>query len=65
MNVLEREMNNELRNLNIWLMANMLSRNIAKTEFMLISTRQRFRLRSSKQIQIQIIGENICQVEKA
>ena len=65
MNVLEREMNNELRNLNIWLMANMLSRNIAKTEFMLISTRQKFRLRSSKQIQIQIIGENISQVEKA
>ena len=46
-------------------MANMLSRNIAKTEFMLISTRQRFRLRSSKQIQIQIIGENISEVEKA
>ena len=65
MNVLEREMNNELRNLNIWLMANMLSRNIAKTELMLISTRQRFRLRSSKQIQIQIIEENISQVEKA
>ena len=65
MNVLEREMNNELRNLNIWLMANMLSRNIAKTEFMLISTLQRLRLRSGKQIQIQIIGENISQVEKA
>ena len=45
-------------------MANMLSRNIAKTEFMLISTRQRFRLRSSKQIQIQIIGEISAKLRK-
>ena len=64
-NVLEREMNDELRNLSIWLMANKLSLNIAKTEFMLISTRQRLRLQSSNQIQIQIIGENISKVEKA
>ena len=31
-------------------MANKLSQNVAKTEFMLISTRQRLRLQGSKQM---------------
>ena len=66
LNVLEREINNELKNNNKhWLMANKLSLNVAKTEFMLIGTRQTLRLLGSKQVKIQIKGENISQDEKA
>ena len=46
-------------------MANRLSLNVAKIEFMLISTRQTLRLLGSKQVKIQIEGENISQDEKA
>ena len=46
-------------------MTNKLSLNIAKTEFMLIGSRQRLRLQCNQQIQIQIEGKNISQVEKA
>ena len=46
-------------------MANKLSLNVAKTEFMLIGTSQTLRLLSSKQVKIQIEGENISQDEKA
>ena len=38
---LEDSMNNELSSLNSWLIANRLSLNIAKTEFMIIGSRQR------------------------
>ena len=38
---LEDNMNNELSSLNSWLMAYRLSLNIAKTEFMIIGSRQR------------------------
>jgi len=65
LNVIERDVNSELRNLNLWLMANKLSLNIAKTEFMSIGSGQRLRLQSNQQIQIQIEGKNISQVEKA
>ena len=46
-------------------MTNKLSLNIAKTEFMLIGSRQRLRLQCNQQIQIQVEGKNISQVEKA
>ena len=46
-------------------MANKLSLNIAKTEFMLIGSRQRLRLQCNQQIQIQLEGKNVSQVEKA
>ena len=46
-------------------MANKLSLNVAKTEFMLIGTSQTLRLLGSKQVKIQIEGENISQDEKA
>ena len=58
-NFLKREMNNEQRTkkrLNNWF--------YGKTEFMLIGSRQRLRLQGIKQIQIQIEGVNISQVEK-
>ena len=39
---LEQATNSELNNLYSWLKANKLSLNIAKSEFMIISTRQKF-----------------------
>ena len=49
-----------------WLrLANKLSLNIAKTEFMSIGSGQRLRLQNNQQIQIQIEEKNISQVEKA
>lgn len=50
MNVLEREMNNELRNLNIWLVVKKLSLNFPKSEFMLIGSRQKLWLQNNQQI---------------
>ena len=38
---LENVLNQELQNLNIWLKVNKLSLNIAKTEYMIIGSRQR------------------------
>jgi len=46
-------------------MGNKLSLNITKTEFMLIGSRQRLWLHCNQQIQIQIEGINISQVQKA
>jgi len=45
-------------------MANKLSLNIVKTEFLLIGSRLRLRLQCNQQIHIQIEGKNISQVEK-
>jgi len=56
-NVTEMEVNNELGNLNLWLMANKLTLNIAKTGFMLIGSRQKLRLQSNQQMQIHIKGK--------
>lgn len=48
-NVLDKEMNNELRNLSLWLMGSKLSLNIAKTEFMLIAgSRQILQMRNNQ-----------------
>ena len=41
---LENVLNQELQNLNIWLRVNKLSLNIAKTEFMIIGSRQRLNI---------------------
>ena len=45
-------------------MANKLSLNIAKTEFMLIGSCQRLRLQSNQQIQIQIEGKISAKLRK-
>ena len=37
---LETQINTELKSINFWLKANKLSLNVAKTEFMVISSRQ-------------------------
>ena len=38
---LETQINTELKSINLWLGANKLSLNVAKTEFMVISSRQK------------------------
>ena len=46
-------------------MANKLSLNIAKTEFMLIGYRQRLQMQTSQQIEIKIDGRKVSQVGNA
>ena len=55
---LESLINIELQNLNQWLQANRLSLNIAKTEFMIISSRQKQLTNANNHINIKI--ENNC-----
>lgn len=55
LSVLEREIIAIEENY-LWLMAKNSSLDIAKTELMLIGTRQRLRLQCSRKIQIQIVG---------
>ena len=62
--MLEAEMNDEIRKLNCWLIANKLSLNIAKTEFMLIGSRQRLQTQNNQHVEIQVEGKIIKQVEE-
>ena len=55
--MLEAEMNDEIRKLNCWLIANKLSLNIAKTEFMLIGSRQRLQIQNNQHVEIQVEGK--------
>ena len=57
--------NSELNNLYSWLKANKLSLSIAKTEFMVISTRQKFLAENCSEINIQLDGHPINRVEHA
>ena len=59
---LKLEINPELSNLNRWLKANKLSLNVAKTELMIIGSRQRLDTQSDK-IDIEIDGEKIKRVD--
>ena len=59
---LELATNSELNNLYSWLKANKLSLNIAKTEIMVISTRQKFLAENCSEINIQLDGHPICRV---
>ena len=60
---LEQATNSELNNLYNWLKANKLSLNIAKTEFMVISTRQKFLAENCSEINIQLDGHPISRAE--
>ena len=60
---LEQATNAELINLYSWLKANKLSLNIAKTEFMVISTRKKFLAENCSEISIQLDSQSICRVE--
>jgi len=56
------DINPELSNLNCWLKANKLSLNIAKTEFMIIGSRQKLQTQSDE-FDIEIDGEKIKRVD--
>ncbi|XP_028417952.1 uncharacterized protein LOC114542649 [Dendronephthya gigantea] len=60
---LESIINSELKNLNQWLIANKLSLNVAKTEFMIIGSRQRLMIHNNEQINIEIDGKIIKRVK--
>ena len=62
---LEQATNSELNNLYSWLKANKLSLNIAKTEFMVISNRQKFLAENCSEINIQLDGHPISTIEHA
>ena len=61
---LENVLNQELQNLNIWLKVNKLSLNIAKTEFMIIGSRQRLNVNVDGHIDITINDQPIKRVNE-
>ena len=56
--------NSELKNLHQWLITNRLSLNVAKTEFMIVGSRQRLLLHD-EQIRIEMDGKQIKRVNEA
>ena len=61
---LENMLNQEFQNLNIWLKVNKLSLNIAKTEFMIIGSRQRLNVNVDGHINISINDQPIKKVNE-
>ena len=59
---LENLMNSSLVNLNRWLIANKLSLNIAKTEFMVIGSRQRLATFDNYELRVTVDSEQVRQV---
>ena len=62
---LRRETNLELLNLHCWLRANKLSLNVAKTEFMVIGSRQKLLAESHNEINIKLEDQVISNVDHA
>ena len=62
---LENAVKLELRNLQRWLITNRLSRNVAKTEFMVIGSNQRIHTLWNNKIDIEIDGKSIKKVKEA
>jgi hypothetical protein len=62
---LEEMANNELSNIYRWLIANKLSLNVAKTEFMTMGSRQKLTAHGDEEIIIRLNNETIKQVEKS
>ena len=60
---LENVINSSLINLNKWLIANKLSLNIAKTEFMVIGSRQRLSTFNSHELRVTVDDEPVRQVK--
>ena len=60
---LEQETNLKLMNLHFWLKANKLSLNVAKTEFMVIGSRQKLLVESHNEINIKIEDQVISKVD--
>ena len=61
---LENVLNRELRNVNLWLKVNKLSLNIAKTECMVIGSRQRLNVNTDGNINIAINDQPIKKVKE-
>ena len=61
---LENVLNRELRNVNLWLRVNKLSLNIAKTECMVIGSRQRLNVNTDGNINIAINDQPIKKVKE-
>ena len=61
---LENVLNQELQNLNIWLKVNKLSLNIAKTEYMIIGSRQRLNVNVDGNINITINDKPVKKVNE-
>ena len=53
----------ELKSINLWLRANKLSLNLAKTEFMVISSRQKLQSLNDKTVNINVEGVKINQTD--
>ena len=53
----------ELKSINLWLRANKLSLNVAKTEFMVISSRQKLQSLNDKTVNINVEGVKINQTD--
>ena len=62
---LEQATNSELTNLYSWLKSNKLSLNIAKTEFMVVSSRQEFLAENCSELNIRLDNQPIIRVEHA
>ena len=62
-NGLETQINTELKSFNLWLRANKLSLNMAKTEFMVISSRQKLQSLNDKTININVEGVKMNQTD--
>ena len=62
---LEQATNSELTNLYSWLKANKLGLNIAKTEFMVVSSRQKFLAENCSELNIRLDNQPISRVEHA
>ena len=60
---LETKINMELDNFNLWLKANKRSLNVAKTEFMVIGSRQKLQTQKDSTIDIHIEGREINKVD--
>ena len=59
---LEAAVNSDLKNLRKWLIANKLRLNVAKTEFMLIGSKQIIKCISNLQLNVKIENKSVKQV---
>ena len=62
---LENVINSEFKKFKCWLQTNKLSLNIAKTEFMIVGSRQRMHAHSNENINIDLNDDAIKQVDQA
>ena len=60
---LETQINTELKSINLWLGANKLSLNVSKTEFMVITSRQKLHSLNDKTINFNVEGVKINQTD--